>query len=382
MTTPPPPRSTLTRVLVFIDSGTASGPVKQLAATIRPLRQAGVELHCISFQRRGQPAITSPAYLAEHGASVDIIQESGVLDVRLIASVADMIRRHKPDIIQTHGYRPSVLLALLSTVGLARAPWIGFFHGRTTESWRVVLYDKLDHLALRRSDVTVVMSNLQKREKAGYRRASVRVVYNAVINSAPASPSAAEPPSLGGPWPRPVIGVIGRLSPEKGVDVMLQAWARLVERGHDGTLVLAGDGQERERLEQLAETLHVTERCRFLGHLDAPDQLYPLLDLMVIPSRTEGLPNVFLEALRHGVRVVSTRVGAIPDLVGDSTLATLVDIEDPTALATAIADSLAYPEAVGTTAAASALLHSLSLPARVDALAQIYREVLARTPVS
>ena len=146
-----------------------------------------------------------------------------------------------------------------------------------------------------------------------------------------------------------------------------------------GTLIIAGDGQERERLEEQARELGIAGRVRFLGHLAAPDLLYPELDLMVIPSRTEGLPNVFLEALRHGVPVVSTRVGAIPDLVGDGDLARLVNIEDPAAMADAIDAAL---QDSGTSAhlarQAAELLRALSLPERVLALTRMYEDVLAR----
>ncbi|MCC7054130.1 MAG: glycosyltransferase [Gemmatimonadaceae bacterium] len=376
-TAPQPSARPQRRVLVFMDSGTPSGPVKQLAATIRPLADAGYALHCVVFQRRGTPAVTSEPYLRAHGATTSLVHDSGAFDLRLLGAVARVIREFRPDLVQTHGYRPSVLMALLRKSGTIRDPWIGFFHGRTAESFRVRMYDKLDHIALRASDVAAVMSALQKREKAGYRRAEVRIVYNAVIESARKAPPAHEVALVKGPWARPAIGVIGRLSPEKGVDVLLEAWAVLVRDGTAGTLLIAGDGQERGRLEEQARTLAIADRVHFLGHLEAPDLLYPELDLMVIPSRTEGLPNVFLEALRHGIPVVSTRVGAIPDLVGDTAIARLVHIEDPAALAAAIAATLANPEDRAPDAAAE-LVRSLSLPARVAALTRLYEDVLSR----
>ena len=224
------------RVLVFCDSGTPSGPVKQLSATIGPLAAAGYALHCVVFQRRGMPAVTSEAYLRDHGATVSRVHDSGAFDLRLIGEVSRVVNAVQPDIIETHGYRPSVLLALLRAAGRIRQPWIGFFHGRTAESFRVRMYDKLDHIALGYSDIAAVMSPLQQREKAHYRRAEVRIVYNAVIESQKVEPSAAERALIEGAsgWARPAVGVIGRLSPEKGVDVLLDAWARLVRTRRGG----------------------------------------------------------------------------------------------------------------------------------------------------
>lgn len=133
---------------------------------------------------------------------------------------------------------------------------------------------------------------------------------------------------------------VGRLSPEKGHAVLLDALARLDARGARAwTLELIGPGAETERLRQRAATLGVGERVAFAGELAWGPALFARLDaadLFVLPSLTEGLPRALLEAMSRGLPAVGTRVGGVPDLLSEADGA-LVAPGDPDALATAIA---------------------------------------------
>jgi glycosyltransferase involved in cell wall biosynthesis len=364
-------------VLTLMDSSSVSGPIRQLAATIRPLRAKGVRMHCVLFQRDGAAAIESPAFLEDAGATVTVVHDTGRFDRSLPTKVLHVIRDSGAQIIESHGYRPSVILAALRLTRRLPIPWIGFFHGRTAESLLIRLYDKLDHIALRAADEVLVMSERQRREKASY-GTRVRVLHNASL-PVPASRTddALPVPSTISSAPAPRIAVIGRLSPEKGVDVLLPAWSQLVANGAAGTLLIIGDGQERATLERSAAPLVRAGRVVFVGHLPETRDVYPHLNLLVIPSRTEGLPNVFTEALQQAVPIVSTRVGAIPDLVGDTLVARLCDTDDPTGLAAQIHDALSHGVSASQEHARFHLLSVLSLDYRVESLARIYHDLLA-----
>src|SRR2546425_7290268 len=127
----------------------------------------------------------------------------------------------------------------------------------------------------------------------------VRIIYNAAL----APPPAGDPSergrlvALAGTLPRPIVGVVGRLSPEKGVDLFLDACAVLVRKGLAFSALVAGDGLERARLEARCRRLGLESRVRFLGQVYNVDVLYRHLDLLVLPSRSEGLPNTMLEAM-------------------------------------------------------------------------------------
>jgi len=132
------------------------------------------------------------------------------------------------------------------------------------------------------------------------------------------------------------IGSVGRLSIEKGMDVLVRAFALVAREVPHSELVIVGDGAEREALEALTKELSLTDHVQFLGQrADVWDQL-ARLDVFVLPSRSEGMPMALLEAMATALPVVSTAVGGIPEALVDGRNGLLVPAEDPKALAVAI----------------------------------------------
>jgi colanic acid/amylovoran biosynthesis glycosyltransferase len=117
----------------------------------------------------------------------------------------------------------------------------------------------------------------------------------------------------------PTVLYIGRLVPEKGQAVLLEAFAALAAEGVDARLVLAGEGEVREALEARAAALEIAERVSFLGAVgqDRLHALYSDASVFCLPSFAEGVPVVLMEAMAMGVPVVTTRIAGIPELVED-----------------------------------------------------------------
>src|SRR4029077_4058132 len=164
------------------------------------------------------------------------------------------------------------------------------------------------------------------------------VIHNAVLALPPAG-TASERDRLAGlaaGVPRPIVGVVGRLSHEKGVGLFLDACAALARKGLAFSALVAGDGPGRARLEAQCTGLGLETRVRFLGHVYDVDALYRMLDLLILPSRSEGLPNTLLEALQADVHVVATAVGAVPEGGGASAAARVIAPDSATTLAAAI----------------------------------------------
>ena len=144
---------------------------------------------------------------------------------------------------------------------------------------------------------------------------------------------------------RLVVGAIGRLAPEKGFDRLVSNFAQLLDRGLDADLVVAGAGEcEADLRRQIGATGHGAN-IRLLGFVSDVRSLYEGLDLLVLSSRREGLPNVVLEAMAMGVPVVATAIAGLPDLVDhDRTGGVLVPPDDDEALTAAIERLLASPQ--------------------------------------
>lgn len=159
----------------------------------------------------------------------------------------------------------------------------------------------------------------------GLRMGSVRVIYNGV----------SDPPVT--PRPRvtdgPVVGYVGRLSAEKGVDVLIRAVVALP----DVTLILIGDGPDRSRLEGLAGELDIGGRVVLAGWQEDPRPWYKGLDVLALPSRSEALPLAAVEAMLAERPVVASRVGGTREVVLDGLTGILVPPDDHRALGKALA---------------------------------------------
>jgi glycosyltransferase involved in cell wall biosynthesis len=134
------------------------------------------------------------------------------------------------------------------------------------------------------------------------------------------------------------IGSVGRLSPEKGLKYLLQAFAQIGTAQPRVRLILAGDGPERQRLERLATRLQLDDRVDFLGDLphEQVPQVLARLDIFAMPSTYEGFGVAAIEAAAMEVPVVASNVYGIPDVVDDGVTGLLVPPKDVSALAQAL----------------------------------------------
>lgn len=366
------------RVLVFLQAEEITGPGRQLAALAQHLPGAGVDVHIAVLERRARGDLSFAALLAAAGVPHDVVRDRGPLDRSILREAKRLIRETRPDILQTHGYKATALAFLLRATG-ERRPWVGCYHGWTREDVKARLYHRLDHWMLGRADRIVVMAGPQRAAFATHGD-RVRVIHNAVIPLAsPDAPAdAARVAALLAEARRPLIGVVGRLSPEKGVDLFLRALSLLgrPDSTAPGALIV-GDGPERADLETLARDLGLHDQVAFAGTVATMDAVYRGIDLLVIPSRSEGLPNALLEALAADLPVVATTVGAIADVIDRPRTGLLVPPGSPTALAEAIRQALAgLRDQDAARAARRAAVDRFSIERRTRAHADLYRELL------
>ena len=152
----------------------------------------------------------------------------------------------------------------------------------------------------------------------------------------------------------PLALYVGNLKPEKGVIDLAQAWAEVRRTRPDATLVLVGGGPLRAELERLLAPHGASVRLVGPQPLATIPTWMAAADVLVLPSHVGGTPNVVLEALASGRRVVATAVGGVPDLLTSDVLGALVPPGDPASLAAGIVGSLATPYAPAAVAALGA----------------------------
>lgn len=247
----------------------------------------------------------------------------------------------RADIIHTHSYKGNILLGFLPKRWRS-APLVATVHGYTDVSLldRVALYSRVDRVALRRAD-RVVLVHEGLATKPGLNHlddARWRVIENgiqAAETSEPARPldqqilRMCSGRSL-------VIGAVGRLSPEKGFDILLRAMSEVLPNYDSAVVLILGEGAERAALERLSIRLGIADRVLMPGYMSDGKAYFRLFDLFVLPSLTEGLPITVLEAMQAGVPVVATKVGGVPQALDEGQGGLLVEPGDPHALAEAI----------------------------------------------
>ncbi|MHB8874312.1 MAG: glycosyltransferase family 4 protein [Myxococcaceae bacterium] len=145
----------------------------------------------------------------------------------------------------------------------------------------------------------------------------------------------------------PLAVYTGRLAPEKGVDVLLEAWPRVQARLPGTRLWIVGDGDEAGRLSAQAGRLCVSPTVAFAGAVADVSPYLRAADAAVLPSRSEGLPVAMLEAMACGLPVVATRVGGSAQVLEDGITGRLISPEDPASLGAALVEALSCDGARG-----------------------------------
>ena len=368
-------------VLALLAASEITGPCRGLFQLVEQTKDKHVTFVLGMFLVGGHRTAPAIEEARRRGFHVEILHQRGRYDPRLVMQTLSIIRRVRPAVIQSHGYK-SALLSMICR-GLTGIPWVAFSHGYTDENYRISVYNRMDRRLLRRADRIVAVSAAMAETFAGngIPRERLRVVYNAV------EPADHRLDADGSTFRRCcgadsgdlLVGVIGRLSPEKGHSVFIEAFAHVAARLPSARAVLVGDGPERVRLDGLVREMGMAGRIMLAGHQGDVSDVYAAVDLVVIPSWSEGLPNVLLEAMLHGKAVVATEVGGVPEVLRTAGVGWLVKAGDALQLGRAVIEALEDArrrESDGRVGAAYVRAH-YSPARRAEHIMNIYREVTA-----
>ena len=263
--------------------------------------------------------------------------------------LSDRKRRGKPFLVHTHcGYPDSVGVAIACR--LLKLPYVVTLHGSDINVYaeKTLLRPQIRWALAHASGVVAVSSTLEAKVKTMMQSTVKRTAYIPCAGFDPAlffvrdQGSARE--SLEIEPRRRVVVYVGNVVSIKGVDVLIKAWAtrKAGQENFDDLLVIVGAGERRPALEAEAANLGLGGSIQFRGALPQSDvsRWIAAADVLCLPSRNEGMPNVVVEALATGVPVVACRVGGIPELVEDGVNGLLVEVDRPNDLADAIERAL------------------------------------------
>jgi len=213
-------------------------------------------------------------------------------------------------------------------------------HGWVRFTSRTPLYYQIDRFCMKRYEKVICVSQdlYDRCTENGIAKNKLHQIDNAIVleDYPTALPTLRDKARFGFDSQRFLIGACGRLSEEKGFHHLINAVARLINEGQPVGLIIAGEGHLREQLQQQIDEMELQNQVRLVGFLTDPRELYCAIDLFVLSSLREGLPNVVLEAMACNRAVVTTNCNGIPKLVQHEQNGLIVPVDDEKALHNAV----------------------------------------------
>jgi glycosyltransferase involved in cell wall biosynthesis len=363
--------------------GAGGGPDKTILNTPRFLTAAGYRTLCAYMHPPGDPGLEPLRAKARRWqAPLISVPDRGPWDWRVVGQLLQLCRRERVAIWHGHDYKSNALGLLL------RRFWpmwlVTTVHGWVHYTRRTPLYYWLDRQCLPRYErVICVSEDLHERCLAsGVPAERCALVENAIDTAEfrRRLPAAEAKERVGVPEGRFLIGAVGRLSAEKGFDLLIRATDRLVREGLDVELLIVGEGDQQPALEALAAELGCAARVRLVGYRPDVKDLYQAMDVFALSSWREGLPNVLLEAMALEVPVVATRIAGIPRLIRDGDNGLLVEPGDVEGLGRALLGLLRSADLRGRLGEAGrrTIEAGYSFEARMEKIRTLYDDLLGR----
>jgi glycosyltransferase involved in cell wall biosynthesis len=332
------------RIVAVIEAKTVTGPAKNLIRFASENRRE-LQFHFVTYARARSEAEAKAhtnAFIEaarNAGIPVSIVWERSRFDRNVLRQLAEEVEIQQAHYIQTHSVKSHFLLSRLCNK--IAVPWIAFHHGYTDEDLKMRLFNQLDRFSLPKATavVTVCEAFAKDIQRYGIPWEKIRVLHNSLDPEWAERPELAEEAArirsalhLGGP----VILCAGRFSKEKGHAVLITAAQLLRAEGRVYTILLVGDGPLRAQMEDLVRRKGLEASIVFVGQKGDVRPYFSASDILVLPSLSEGSPNVILEAMAAQLPIVATKVGGVPEIVVNENTGLLVASNDAAELAAAI----------------------------------------------
>ncbi len=332
--------------LVHLTSSTFfGGPERQMLGLALALPQS-VHTTFLSFHEGNR----CEAFLKEvrrHHFAAHAIQQDFPHVLATLGELTHTLQNLACDVLLCHGYKANILGRLAAR--RLKIPAVAVSRGWTGETRKVQLYEWLDRRHLKWMDRVVCVSEGQAekvRRWCGVPESRLHVIRNSARLAAFENPDPNARQKLRACFSpsqdiSEIVLAAGRLSPEKGFSVLIEAADSFLRNRPSAAVALFGEGVLRPELEAGIRARGLSDRFVMPGFRPDLDHLIPAADVVVLPSFTEGLPNVALEASAAGVPVVATAVGGTPEVIADGETGWLVPPGNPAALAARMIELLA-----------------------------------------
>ena len=328
------------KILHIISSSGMYGAEAVILNLSRSLKETSHSSVLGLFANSANPNLELHEAASREGIESHVLPCEGQLDRSVPHKIRALLDRTKADLVHAHGYKADLYTWLaLRNSGV---PLVSTCHTWYDNDLLVSLYGAADRMVLRKySSVVAVSAEVKERLlRSGVDKQKIYLVRNGID----LRPFDAATPRLrldgAVPQGNLIVGLVGRLAKEKGVDIFLRAAARVVALFPAVSFVVAGDGPEREALEVMIHGLKLRPNLILLGRRDDMPSVYASLDIMVSSSRQEGLPIALLEGMASRLPIIATAVGEVPSIILNQETGLLIPAEEEESLAGAIVSLL------------------------------------------
>lgn len=324
-------------------AGTGGGPEKTILNSPRFIRHHGYDAQVVYLCAPDPTIQQSLRTRAEKlECPLTLIEDHGMRDVSVIKKLLRFMRQERIELLQTHDYKSNVLGLILRR--FHKMHLVSMLHGWTDTTGRMPLYIAIDKKCLPWYEKLICVSEdlVDECKKLRIPDRKIQLVHNAIdlATFTRTTPKELAKREIGVEENAPLIGMVCRLSPEKGIIEAIAMVSRLNAQGKRVQLWVAGDGPFRPHIEKEIASRGLGEQVRLLGQLSDTRMFYQAMDTFLLNSIREGLPNVVLEAMALEVPVVATRVAGVPSLIRPNRTGWLIEPGDERALDASVLESL------------------------------------------
>jgi len=363
-------------------TGSGGGPDKTILNSPRFLTDLGYRMICGYLHPPGDKGYDSIVQkAARYQAPLVSIPDRGPWDWRVIRGLLKVCRDKNVAIWHGHDYKTNALGIILKQFWPMRL--VTTLHGWVHHTPRTPLYYRIDKFCLPFYERVICVSEdlYEISLKSRVPKSRCVLLENAIDTAEYTRSKSIETAktSLGFPTTELLLGAAGRLAPEKAFDALIRSVHSLQQRGIHFRLVVIGEGEDRTRLQALANELGVADRVHLPGWQADVRKYFEAMDVFALSSLREGLPNVLLEAMALEVPCVATRIAGIPKLIQSGNNGLLIEPGHQQELNQALELLLVNPElrAAFRRSGRQTIETRYSFPVRMQRLKQIYDELLA-----
>lgn len=366
--------------------GSGGGPEKTIFLTAKKIDSGKFQTHIVYIRAEEDTGfnLMRQQYLntSSPNWSYKEVFEQHSFDWGLIKWAMSYCYKNNIDIIHSHEYKTDVICRMIKK----RYPidWVATYHLDYADSLKLKIYRKLDLWSLKKADKVFTVSrsllNLLKQakvpeKKLEYLPNGIDADYfnPEIVESHIKEEMNLEPETA-------LIGFVGRLSAQKNIPLLLRAIQGLIVQGKKLRLLIVGEGPLKNQVQHLIQEMELENWVHLLGFVEDLREVYKSLDMLVLSSNNEGMPNSILEAMAMNVPVVSTAVSGIEELIENEKEGLIVPCGNSDALTEAMLKLINDPDLRQRMALAGRekVKDKFAFQNRVHRLEEVYKELNER----